>query len=72
MDFNINPFTLFDSDWSLLTAGDMDSFNSMTVSWGSLGTLWGKPVATVYVKPARYTHGFMEDSDYFTLGFFDE
>lgn len=41
----------------------------MTVSWGGLGTLWNKPVATVYVKPVRHTHGFMEQSEYFTLGF---
>ena len=43
----------------------------MTVSWGGLGTLWNKPVATVYVKPVRHTHGFMEQSEYFTLGFYD-
>ncbi len=72
MEFNINPFTLFDRDWSLLTAGDMERFNSMTISWGSLGTLWGKPIATVYVKPVRYTHDFMEESEYFTLSFFEE
>ena len=72
MDFNINPFTLFDRDWALLTAGSIERFNSMTISWGSLGTLWGKPIATVYVKPVRYTHNFMEESEYFTLGFFEE
>ena len=72
MDFNINPFTLFDRDWALLTAGSIERFNSMTISWGSLGTLWGKPIATVYVKPVRYTHDFMEESEYFTLGFFEE
>ncbi len=72
MEFNVNPFTLFDRDWALLTAGSIERFNSMTISWGSLGTLWGKPIATVYVKPVRYTHDFMEESEYFTLGFFEE
>ena len=32
----------------------------MTISWGGMGTLWSRPVATVYVKPCRYTHEFME------------
>lgn len=30
------------------------------------------PVVTVYVEPVRYTHQFMERSDYFTLGFYTE
>lgn len=49
-----------------------DSYNTMTASWGSMGNLWNKPVATVYVYPTRYTYGFMEKSDYYTLCFFDE
>ncbi|MFB0973579.1 MAG: flavin reductase, partial [Bacteroidales bacterium] len=49
-----------------------DSYNTMTASWGSIGNLWNKPVATVYVYPTRYTYGFIEKSDYYTLCFFDE
>ena len=44
----------------------------MTISWGGMGTLWGKPVVTVYVKPVRYTYGFMNDNDYFTVSFYPE
>lgn len=65
-----NPFTMFSQDWALLSAGDRQSFNSMTVSWGSAGTLWGKPVATVYVRPQRYTLEFLQKNDLFTLSFF--
>ena len=72
MDFNINAFDLFDRQWALVTAGTKEHFNTMTISWGGLGTLWGKPVATVYVKPIRYTHQFLENSDIFTLSFFEE
>ena len=36
------------------------SYNTMTISWGGLGTLWERPVATVYVKKNRYTLAFME------------
>ena len=70
MQLTTDIFTLFDKDWALLTAGTAEHFNAMTVSWGSLGTLWNKPAATVYVKPIRYTHDFMEENEYFTLSFF--
>ncbi len=44
----------------------------MTISWGGLGTLWSKQVATIYVKPIRYTYQFLEKNDYFTITFFDK
>ena len=44
----------------------------MTISWGSLGTLWHKPIVTIYVRPNRYTNEFIENNDYFTLSFYDE
>lgn len=67
-----DPFHTFHSQWALVTAGNKDEFNTMTISWGGLGTLWSKPVATVYVKPIRYTYQFLEKFDYFTVSFFDE
>lgn len=72
MEFNTEIFSQFDKKWALLTAGNMTKFNTMTISWGGLGTIWGKPVATVYVRKTRYTHEFMDDSDYFTVSFYPE
>ena len=72
MDFHANSFDIFDKQWALLTAGTELRFNTMTISWGSLGTLWGKPIVTVYVKPIRYTHDFMEQNDYFTVSFYEK
>ncbi len=72
MEFNTEIFSQFDKKWALLTAGDGSSFNTMTISWGGLGTLWGKPVATVYVRTSRYTHDFMDANEYFTISFFPE
>lgn len=69
-EFKTDIFTLFDRGWALLTAGTQERWNTMTVSWGALGTLWGLPAATVYVKPVRYTHRFMDAGDIFTLAFF--
>ncbi len=71
-NLELKPFELFDKQWSLLTAGTLEKHNSMTISWGGIGTLWGKAVATVYVKPCRYTHEFMESNDYFVLSFFSD
>ncbi len=72
MEFTTDVLSVFDKKWALLTAGDKEKFNTMTVSWGGLGTIWGKPVATVYVRKSRYTHEFMEDNEYFTVSFYPE
>ena len=71
-DLISKPFTLFNNDWALLTAGSFDNHNSMTISWGEMGTLWNKNVVTVYVKPCRYTYKFMENNDLFVVSFFKE
>ncbi|MBR0409457.1 MAG: flavin reductase [Eubacterium sp.] len=72
MKFNTEIFSQYDKKWALLTAGKPEDFNTMTISWGGLGTLWNKPAATVYVRKSRYTHVFMESEDYFTISFFSE
>ena len=72
MEFKTDIFEQFDKKWALLTAGNKDSFNTMTISWGGLGTLWNKPVATAYVRTSRYTHEFMDREDYFTISFYPE
>ena len=54
-------FTMFEERWALVTAGTPDDFNTCTVSWGSMGNVWGPnggdiSTVTVYIHPARYTH----------------
>ncbi len=72
MEFTTDIFSAFDKKWALLTAGNRDNFNTMTISWGALGTIWGKPTATVYVRTSRYTHEFMDKYDCFTVSFYPE
>lgn len=67
-----NVFEIIGKDWALISAGDEKACNTMTVSWGGLGVLWNKNVATIYVRPQRYTKEFIENSDYFTISFFDD
>lgn len=62
-----NAIQLFDKDWMALAAGEKGDMNAMTISWGSMGELWGRPVITVYVSTDRYTHSFMERNQYFTV-----
>ena len=71
-DFNLAPLYTLDKEWALLTTGNKDKFNTMTVSWGGLGTLWHKPVVTVYVRQNRYTYELLQENDIFTLSFYDE
>lgn len=65
-------FSRIGSQWMLITAGTADHCNTMTASWGGLGVLWNKKVATCYIRPQRYTYEFMERSEFFTLSFLDE
>mgnify|MGYP005912634789 CR=1 FL=1 len=55
MHLEADVFRKFDKQWALVTAGTPEHYNTMTISWGGLGTLWRRPVATVYVKKNRYT-----------------
>ena len=71
-NFNLAPLYTIDQEWALLTAGVEEKFNTMTISWGGLGTIWNKPVVTVYVRPNRYTYEFMENNEYFTISFYDK
>ncbi|MGN0448113.1 MAG: flavin reductase [Acutalibacteraceae bacterium] len=71
-DFDGNVFTLLKDNWALLTAGNKDSFNTMTVSWGAMGELWNKDVCFCFVRPQRYTYEFTEREEYFTLSFFSK
>lgn len=72
VDIRHNPFQIVGRDWMLITAGTPDSFNTMTASWGAWGRLWERDVAICYVRPQRYTYGFMERSSVYTLSFYEE
>jgi len=67
-----NPFKLIGDDWTLVTAGTLESWNTLTASWGGLGVLWGRTTSFIFIRPTRHTFGFLERSERFTLSFFDE
>ncbi len=62
-----NPFQTIGKDWMLVTAEKDGRVNMLTASWGALGILWNKPVATVYIRASRYTKEFIDGSGAFSL-----
>ena len=64
--------SLFDDSWCLITAGDENSYNTMTASWGAMGELWNEDVCFIFIRPQRYTYEFTEKNNRFTLSFFSE
>lgn len=69
-DFTVNAVQWF-RDAELLAAGNKEKSNAMTIGWGGIGILWGRPALTVYVAEKRYTKEFMDKSEYFTVMAFD-
>lgn len=68
-------FDMFNNQWGLVTAGTPDNYNTCTIAWGSLGTIWGGPnrgrsIVTVYVHPDRFTWEFLKNQETFTVSFF--
>ncbi|MEJ6951686.1 flavin reductase family protein [Natronospora cellulosivora (SeqCode)] len=55
------------SQGAFLTVKDGDKVNTMTIGWGNIGFIWGKPVFMVMVRGSRYTYEFMEKNDEFTV-----
>ena len=39
----------------------------MVIGWGGLGTVWGKPAFTVYVREHRYTKAQLDATGEFTV-----
>ena len=69
-EFDKNLFVDLEDKWGILTVGDKKmGCNSMAVSWGNTGILWGEKVGIVYIRKSRYTYEFAKRSDSFTLSF---
>lgn len=51
----------------LLTTKANDKVNSMTISWGTLGIEWGKPIFTIFVRENRFTKQQLDENPEFTI-----
>lgn len=41
--------------------------NVMTIGWGTLGSVWGRPIWVVLVRPSRYSRAAIEAAGAFTV-----
>lgn len=71
-DIMDNMIGTIGKQWMLVTAGNPQSFNTMTAGWGATGYIWGKPAAFIMVRDSRYTYEFIEREQAYTLSFFNE
>ncbi len=69
---NKNAISLFKEEAPIVVCGNLNKHNGLTVAWGSLGSLWRKNIATIYIKPTRYTFEFANNCEYFTIMWFNE
>ena len=51
----------------LLTTKADDKVNTMTISWGTLGIEWAKPIFTAFVRENRFTKHQLEKNPEFTI-----
>ena len=51
----------------LLTTAAEGKVNTMTIGWGHMGIIWGKPTFCAYVRESRYTKGLLDKSGEFTV-----
>lgn len=54
-------------DGILLTTKNGDKVNSMTIAWGTLGVIWGKPTFIAFVREGRFTREQLDASMEFTV-----
>ena len=51
----------------LVTKGRDDKPNIMTIGWGTIGSIWSRPIFIVLVRPSRYTYSRLEEIAEFTV-----
>jgi len=71
-ELNKSAFKLLGKDWMLITAQKDNKVNTMTAAWGGFGVMFAKNVVYIVIRPQRYTREFVDNSDTFSLTFFDE
>ena len=75
-ELSVHPYLAIAKEWMLITAGnEARGYNTMTASWGHLGSIWGHggglPTSVIFIRPQRFTKEFVDREEYYTLSFFD-
>ena len=51
----------------LVTTKAGEKVNTMSISWGTLGIEWGRPIFTLFVREHRYTREMLDQNPEFTI-----
>ena len=51
----------------LVTQGADGKPNVMTIGWGTMGSIWSRPVFIVLVRPSRHSYNRLEEVNEFTV-----
>jgi flavin reductase (DIM6/NTAB) family NADH-FMN oxidoreductase RutF len=65
-----NVFTLVGKDFTVITAGKEDHYNSMTASGGGLELLFMRPTTWCILRADRYTLEMIQEEGTYTLSYF--
>lgn len=71
-EVQMNPFASLMKEWALVTVKQGDKINTLTIGWGGFGVLWQKYVATIYIRPCRYSKELLDRADGFSITFLPE
>lgn len=52
---------------AFLTTKWQDKTNTMTIGWGTVGVIWGKPIFMVAVRYSRHTYKLLDNAQEFTV-----
>lgn len=52
---------------AFLTVGDNNKANTMTISWGSIGYMWRRPMFMAMVRESRYSNEFLDLGKDYTI-----
>lgn len=67
-----NVFKLVGKDYTVITSGSENKYNSMVASDGGMGLLLGKPVTWCCLRANRYTLEFIKETKTYTMTYFDD
>ena len=67
-----NVFKTIGADWTCITAGNEDLFNSMTASFGGWGILFSKPATWCMLRADRYTLELIRKEKTYTMSYFED
>ena len=70
VDLEMKPVAACAKDWMALGVRSGEGVNAMTISWGQIGELWGRPVVTVFVSKDRHTKHMLDEAGQFTVSVF--